>query len=143
MIKTEKRIPFGFRGEWGKVYKKFVYDDGEEIDYQNNSYSQMENDVQFKYLENGIDKSFNSTQPIMNMTTDAENRVVKTTDAYFNDKTKNFECVVSIKDIVFLFGCFWVVEKIDERSIYTPNKQTFYYCGLKRIYDYILRREQC
>ena len=144
MIKVEKRLPFGFRGEWGKVYKLFVFDEenNEGVEYQKNSYAQIDSEVQFKYLENGVDRSV-STQPIMNLVTESLDRVVKTTDAYFDDKERRFKCVVGLHDIVFAFGCFWLVEKMDERSVFNPNKQTFYYCGLKQIDNVMKRRGGC
>ena len=141
MIRVEKRLPFGFKGDWGKVFKLFTYDEEKEnILYQNQNYVEIESEVQFKYLENGIDKNLNSSQPIMNLPTKNEYRIVKTTDAYFNDNTHEFECVVDSNDIVFAFGCYWVVDKVEDKSIFTPNKQTFYYCALKRIFEEVLRR---
>lgn len=140
-MRIEKRIPFGFKGEWGKVYKNYVFDETKEnIEYQRNNYVDIGEDVQFKYLENGIDKSINLTQPIMNLPTNAEYRVAKTTDAYLNIDTNNYECVVGLNDIVYAFGCFWLVEKIEEKSIFNPIKQTFYYIGLKRIFSGIIRK---
>lgn len=140
-IKVEKRLPFGFTGEWGRVYKLYTFDEESgDIIWQNKNYVQIDSDVQFKYLENGVDKSLGTSQPVINLPTTSANRVVKTTDAYFNKKSKNFECVVGLNDIVYVFGCFWLVETMEERSIFTPNKQTFYYCALKRIFDEVIRR---
>jgi len=139
-IKVEKRLPFGFKGEWGKVYKLYTYEvvASNIIEWQKSSYVDIGDDVQFKYIEDGIDKTIDITQPIMNLPTKSEFRLVKTTDAYFNVETSNYECVVGVNDIVKVFGCWWVVEKIEERSIFTPSKQTFYYCGLKKIFEKIV-----
>lgn len=142
MIKVEKRLPFGFRGDWGRVYKLYVFDEQKEnIKYQNNNYVQIESDVQFKYLHNSVNKNISIAQPKNNMPIGAENIIVETTDAYFNDRNKSFECVVYQGDIVFLFGQFWLVEKVEEKNIYTPNKQSFYYCELKKILDGVVRRD--
>lgn len=215
-IRVEKRIPFGFKGEWGQVYKAFNYEEtaavfsdplaGEWLIFENpalldprvrwsvdftsngkgewkdenyrtvrftSTLSEVENgealvkwlqanatripdstyiewnktayidigqDVQFKYLENGIDKQRYFTQTEENIVVKSDYRIVETTDAYFNDETGEFECVVDIGDIVCLFERWWVVDNIDEKSIFTPAKQTFFYLGLKRIHEKIIRR---
>lgn len=141
MFKVEKRLPFGFLGDWGRVYKLYLNDEtGEDIEYQKNNYIQIESDIQFKNIQNGIDKAISSTQPIINIKNSSENMVLKTTDAYFNDITNSYECIVFEGDIIFLFGQFWLVEKIEERNIFTPNKQSFYYCGVKNVSKDIIRR---
>lgn len=139
-IRIEKRIPFGFMGEWGKVYKQYVYDEKtaqDVIKWQDNSYADIGQDVQFKYLEDGIDKQKNPAQPIENRVSKGEYRIAETTDAYFDEDSGGFECVVDLGDIVNVFGRWWVVDSIDEKSIFTPNKQTFYFLGLKRIKEQI------
>lgn len=141
-IRIEKRVPFGFKGEWGKVYKLYVYDEITEqnvIKWQGNSYADIGQDVQFKYIENGVDKQIHISQPVMNLLKVGEYRVAKTTDACFDPVSGNFECVVGLGDIVFVFGRYWVVDKIEEQSIFTPAKQTFYYLGLKDVYKELLQ----
>lgn len=141
-IRIEKRVPFGFKGEWGKVYKLYVYDETTEqnvIKWQGNSYADIGQDVQFKYIENGVDKQIHISQPVMNLLKVGEYRVAKTTDACFDTESGNFECVVGLGDIVFVFGRYWVVDKIEEQSIFTPAKQTFYYLGLKDVYKELLQ----
>ena len=96
--------------------------------------------MQFKYLEDGIDKQTYPTQTKENYVVKSDYRIVETTDAYFNDEIREFECVVSLDDVVYLFGRWWVVDNIDERSIFTPAKQTFFYLGLKRIKEEIIRK---
>lgn len=64
---------------------------------------------------------------------------METTDAYFDDDSGEFECIVDLGDIVNVFGRWWVVDSIDEKSIFTPAKQTFYYIALKRIKEEIIR----
>ena len=144
MIKVEKRIPFGFKGYWGKVFKLFTFDEKREnLKYQNQNYAEIDSEVQFKYLEKAPDRNENTTQPIINLPTKSEYVIAETTDAYFDDKIKDFKCVVSPNDIVYVFGDYWVVEKVEGKSVYTPNKQTFYYCGLKKIFGEILRSSLC
>lgn len=58
-IRVEKRVPFGFKGEWGQVYKSITR--GENLLTRSfygirNYYVDIGQDVQFKYLEDGIDK---------------------------------------------------------------------------------------
>lgn len=140
-IQIEKRVPFGFKGEWGKVYKLYTYNEITEqktIKWQGHSYADIGQDVQFKYIENGIDKQIHISQPVKNLLKIAEYRVAKTTDAYFNSESGNFECVVGIGDIIFVFGRYWIVDKIEEQSVFTPAKQTFYYLGLKKVKKEIL-----
>lgn len=141
-IRIEKRIPFGFLGEWGKLYKQFNFDEKTSITvvkWQDSSYADLGQDVQFKYLEDVTDNQKNPAQPVENRIGKGEYRVVETTDAYFDDDSKEFECVVDLGDIVNVFGRWWVVDSIDEKSIFTPNKQTFYYIALKRIKEQIIR----
>lgn len=135
-IRIEKRIPFGFLGDWGKLYKKYTYAETaprETVEWQDNAYADIGQDVQFKYLEEGIDNQRKPDQPIENRIGGADYRIVETTDAYFDDDSHEFECVVGLGDIVKVFGRWWVVDSIDEKSIFTPSKQTFYYIALKRI----------
>ena len=58
---------------------------------------------------------------------------VETTDAYWNDKTKEFVCCVSPNDIVKVFNKLWIVTEIREVTRYIPKKLSFYYCELKGI----------
>lgn len=142
-IRVEKRIPFGFKGEWGQVYKSYVTEEktsSQVILWGRNQYVDIGQDVQFKYLENGIDKQRYFTQTEENIVVKSDYRIVETTDAYFDDETGEFECVVDIGDVIYLFGRWWVVDNIDEKSIFTPAKQTFFYLGLKRIKEEIIRR---
>ena len=114
--------------------------DSTYIEWNKTAYIDIGQDVQFKYLENGIDKQRYFTQTEENIVVKSDYRIVETTDAYFNDETGEFECVVDIGDIVCLFERWWVVDNIDEKSIFTPAKQTFFYLGLKRIHEKIIRR---
>ena len=141
-IRIEKRVPFGFKGKWGKVYKLTNFNNGSPIIYQDNTYYDIGYDVQFKYLENGVDKSIINSTPIANLVTKGEFRLVKTTDAYFDTSTQEYECVVQPNDIIKVFGDWWICEKVEERSVYTPQKQTFYYLSLKKIFEEVLTNNE-
>lgn len=141
-IKVEKRIPFGFRGDWGKVYKQYSFLDkkgGKILNWQKTEYYDIGMDVQFKPVDDGVAKQKMPSQPKENIVGRGEYRIVQTTDAYFNDESGEFECVVDLGDIVEVFGSFWVVDSIDESCIYTPAKHSFYDVALKIIRDKILR----
>ncbi len=114
--------------------------DSTYIEWNKTAYIDIGQDVQFKYLENGIDKQKYPTQTKENYVVKSDYRIVETTDAYFNDETGEFECVVDLSDVIYLFGRWWVVDNIDEKSIFTPAKQTFFYLGLKRIKEKVIRR---
>ncbi len=142
--RIEKRIPFGFMGDWGKLYKKYTYEEQttkEVVGWKNNAYADLGMDVQFKYLEDGIDKQDKPAQTVDTRVGKGEYRIVETTDAYFDEDSHEFECVVGLGDIVNVFGRWWVVDSIDEKSIFTPQKQTFYYIALKRIKEEIVIKE--
>lgn len=106
-IRIEKRLPFGFKGEWGKLYKRYNYEtlNAQGIIYrQNSAYKDIGQDVQFKYLAHGVDKNVHVSQSIKNMLDDEKYRVAETTDAYFDDETKNYECIIPSVILYFVFG---------------------------------------
>lgn len=135
----EKRLPFGFRGEWGKVYKCNLVDEeqSEVVQWQRNYYRDIGQDVQFKRLEDGTDKKIEYSQTIKNLVERGEYRTLKTTDAYFDNDTNSYKCVVNLGDLVYIRGEWYVCDKIDVRNIVTPYEQCFYYLGLKKIFDKI------
>ena len=144
MLKIEKRLPFGFKGEWGQVYKIYTptQETGESpaiIRWQNASYADIGQDVQFKHPEEGFEKEYAYSQSVANLINLGEFRQEKTTDAFFDEKTKGYKCVVEIGDIVCLSGEYYVCESIKVKNIVTPNEQSFFYLGLKKIYDVILK----
>ena len=59
----DKRIPFGFLGEWGKVYKLYNYNVkvGNVIEYQKSKYYDIGQDVQFRC---GGSRKFTTTQTV-------------------------------------------------------------------------------
>ncbi|MCI9009817.1 MAG: hypothetical protein HFE27_01395 [Clostridia bacterium] len=142
--RIEKRIPFGFRGDWGKLYKKYTYSDTtalEVVSLKKQSYADIGADVQFKPLDDGIASKKMPTEPLENRIKKSEYRIVQTTDAFFNDKKKEYECIVEIDDIVKVFGSYWIAESIDETCVYTPAKQSFYDIGLKIIEENFIEKE--
>lgn len=135
-IRIEKRVPFGFRGEWGKLYKLYTADVTDKnglIKYSKAYYREIGQDVQFKFVENEIDKRKFPYAEVENLITCGEYRVVDSTDAYFDTDRRRFHSVVGVGDVVYLAGDWWTVDKEEERNIYTPLPQTFYRFGLKII----------
>lgn len=142
--RIEKRIPFGFRGDWGKLYKKYTYSDTtalEVVSLKKQSYADIGADVQFKPLDDGIASKKMPTEPLGNRIKKSEYRIVQTTDAYFNDRKKEYECIVEVGDIVKVFGSYWVADSVDEKCVYTPAKQSFYDIGLKIIEENFISKE--
>ena len=132
-IKIDKRVPFGFNGIWAKCYKLTNFNKTENsITYQNSDYYDIGFQVQLKDSDGGFNKSTNNTQSIENLITEGVVKFYKTTDAYFTDF--KYECVVQINDILRVGNDFYIVEKIDEKSIYTPARQTFYYLTTKQVF---------
>ena len=152
MLTIEKRLPFGFRGEWGQVYKIYTPTESEvvntidefgdpttkTIEWQSAHYADIGQDVQFKHQESGFEKEFSIGQAVANLIATGEYRYEKTTDSFFDGKTKTYQCVVEIGDIVNLGGEFYVCESVKVRNIVTPAEHNFYYVGLRKIYDVIL-----
>lgn len=137
-IRIDKRVPFGFKGKWGKCYKLTNYNETKNsITYQRNSYYDVGYDVQFKDLEAGIDKTIVNSQPIANLIAVGDYRVIKTTDAFI-DENNNYKCICQPNDIIKFDNEFWVVEKLDVKSVYTPNKQAIYYLTIKNVFDEIV-----
>lgn len=135
-IRIEKRLPYGFIGKWGKLYKMYAYDEkdiqtnNEVITYMRKNYIELGMDLQYKKVN---DKSIVKDALLVDYIANTDKCLVETTDAFFNDKVKEFECVVSLDDIVLLDRDYWLVEHIQEKRIYTPKEQSFYYIALKLI----------
>lgn len=134
MIKVERRTPFGFKGDWGVLYKLYTYDDVQDgvLQYQNHNYLKVSTKVQFKTLTKGGKMRYNA-QIISNLLVDATRVVVETTDAYFDTASKTHKCVVEEADIINLRGEWWEVEKVDIDIVYTPARQEHYFCTLRQI----------
>ena len=55
-MRVERRIPFGFRGDWGTVYKRYTAESelntkNNQITYEKNNYVDIGVAVQFKPVE--------------------------------------------------------------------------------------------
>lgn len=136
-ISLDKRVPFGFKGVWGKCYKHTIYrETTDKISYEQSSYFDVGFDIQFKYLENSSDKRISFMESVANLISKGSYRVVKTTDATFFDG--RYESVVQLGDIVFFEGKYWLVDNLEEKSIFNPAKQTFYYIGMKDIFNNVI-----
>lgn len=137
----EKRLPFGFRGDWGKLYKRFtptateespVQANGVKVDvitYQDNVYRDIGMDVQFKH----VDDVSSGTEQTAAALHEGIYTVAKTTDSYFDDSRQEYMCVVAVDDIVKVFGRLWTVTGVRYTTRHTPAEQKFYYCELKAI----------
>ena len=138
-IRVEKRLPFGFLGEWGKVYKLYTRDEIETEDnvdvviYQKGYYADIGQDVQFKH-QSGVDKTLELSQTVQNLVNKGEIRLVETTDAYFDTNTRSYKCVVALGDILDFNNEYYVCEKIEVRNVVNPAEQCFYYLQCKKVY---------
>lgn len=135
-MKIQKRLPFGFRGDWGKLYKRYTEDeectvDGDRvIEHEQNYYVDIGMDVQFKRVS---DSSSAMEQAIKGLPGPVRYITVETTDAYWDDDFKCYECIVAVDDIVKVFNRVWIVKSIRETCKYTPARHSFYYCELESI----------
>ena len=131
--RVEKRLPFGFMGQWGRVFKPFDYDmvdvDNEKITYNSREYVEIGMDVQFKRIDD--DKI--RTKMGLGVSSEDNTILVETTDSYFDDNFKQIECIVGVDDVVYLFNRYFKVDKITFRSLYTPAEQKFFYITLSYI----------
>ena len=131
--RVEKRIPFGFKGQWGRVFKPFDFDmvdsDNEQIKYNSRDYVEIGMDVQFKRIDDDKIRA----KVGLGASSEDSTILVETTDSYFDDKSKQFECIVGVDDIVYLFNRYFKVGKVTFRSLYTPAEQKFFYITLNYI----------
>lgn len=133
MIKVEKRLPFGFAGFWGKVYKPFNYTEeeekyGEVVEFDHKRYVAMTMPVQFR---DAFDRSVGRTRLIKDLSAEDVEDVQETSDSYWKDG--GFACVVSVGDLV-RFGNDWnFVTKVVDKNIFSPAPQTIYAVVLKNI----------
>lgn len=143
LYKIEKRVPFGFLGEWGKVYKLYNSDhfsgedDSDIIEYQQSNYADIGQDIQVKH-QIGTTRKLELSQTVMNLVDKGEYMIRVTTDAYFDTKTQAFRCIVDLGDILYLEGSYWVCDKVEARVIETPKEHQFFQLGLKKIFDKII-----
>lgn len=134
-MRVERRIPFGFRGDWGTVYKRYTDKQTQQtknntITYEKNNYVDIGIPVQFKPVE---EESKGVEQPVKGLMTNSNYITVETTDSYYCDRRKDYICTVDIGDIVEVLGSLWIVDSLKESNRYTPKKLSFYYLELKGI----------
>ncbi len=134
-MKVERRLPFGFRGDWGTVYKRYtgectINTKNNQITYEKNNYVDIGVAVQFKAVE---DITRGVEQALKGLMTTSTTITVETTDSYYCDKKKEYICTVDIGDIVQVLGSLWIVTSLKENTRYTPKKLSFYYLELKGI----------
>ena len=140
MITIEKRLPIGFKGEWGKVYKLYTpteKDSDDAIIWSKGYYADIGQDVQFSHAGGTI--RIELSQVAKNLLAKGEYVMRKTGDAYWCDG--EYKCVVEIGDIVKLGNNYFVCDSIGIEEIETPQEQQVYQLGLKKIFDKILTGE--
>lgn len=89
-IKVERRVPFGFRGDWGKVFKKYtdleeLKLDGRAIKVESNYYVSLDDDIQFKQVG---DITSANEQTLSGLEMRTYYATVETTDSYWDDELK-------------------------------------------------------
>lgn len=135
MYRPERRIPFGFRGDWGTLYKRYTEGcsldlKNETIHYEDNNYVEIGMSIQFKPVGN---MSSSSEQVIKGLEAQPFYLTVETTDSYWDDEIKEFVCCVESGDLVKIFNKLWLVTEVREVARFSPKKLSFYYCDLKSI----------
>ena len=135
MIRVEKRLPMGRPGTWIKLFKKNTYNLEEEInsevvEYNKSNYLALKMPIQIKRVDD-FEKS--KEKLLAALTTNADNILIKTSDSYYNKQEQDYDCVVSVDDLLQFDKNWWLVNKILEKSFYTPRKQSYYYIQLKKV----------
>jgi len=124
-----RRLPFGFRGEWGKLFKRWTtneavnFPDERVLKYEKNWYVAIEQAVQFK---RGTDVQGTVEQPLTGLAIATNYCTVQTTDATWNTKTKRYESIANQDDIVFYRGAYWIVTNQAE-EVLNELAQTYIY----------------
>lgn len=132
MYKPERRIPFGFRGDWGTLYKRYTEGcsldlKNETIHYEDNNYVEIGMSIQFKPVGEIV---VTKEQTLKGLKTPVYSITVETTDAYYDDNIKDWVCCVDIGDIVKVLDELWIVTGFRENVRYAPKKLSFYYLEL-------------
>ena len=101
MYKPERRIPFGFRGDWGTLYKRYTEGcsldlKNETIHYEDNNYVEIGMSIQFKPVGEIV---VTKEQTLKGLKTPVYSITVETTDAYYDDNIKDWVCCVDIGEI--------------------------------------------
>ena len=137
-MKIEKRLPIGFLGEYGTLYKLSIQEDlttyNEELNstyivYNSANYIKVLTDLQLVDLSSN--KDFISS--VKNLTDTGEYKYFKTSDSFYNRDTEQWECCVNIGDIINCEKAYYICEKIQEKQVHTPKTQSIYYLYLKKI----------
>lgn len=138
VIKVERRVPFGFVGDWATLYKLYTFDDVETVGqtsvvkYQNHNYLKIHTKLQLKTRTNA--SKMRSIEPqVSNLESRADHAIVETTDAYFDVSKKVYKCVADAGDLINYRGEWWEIEKIDIEVKYTPGRQEHYYMTIKKV----------
>jgi len=132
----ERRLPMGFVGDWGKVFKRFnadkilLVDEKNIIEHQKEFYVSLEQNVQFKRAEN---LNRETKQSLFGGEADSGIMVVKTSDSYYDNKKKQWRCIADPRDIVLVFGQRWLVKKIYNDCINDLAHHYIYYMTLENI----------
>jgi len=83
--RIEKRLPFGFTGQWGLLFKPFDYDmvdvDNEKITYNKRDYVEIGMSLQLKRLDDMEAKA----KIGLGSSASSNKIAVETTDAYLDD----------------------------------------------------------
>lgn len=131
MIRVEKRLPFGFVGMWGNVYKVCKYeDDNGDVEYNKRNYIRMDMPVQFR---DAFDKTHNKTKIATDLSADNVEDLVETTDAYYDNEAGGYSCVVSVGDILRFGDSWWNVKSVQEKNFFMPQQHTIYAISLLRV----------
>ena len=134
-MRVEKRLPFGFRGDWGRLYKENIKSN-ESIECGGVIYYVLDDDIQFKELEKSESSKVGKSVP--NLVLTADSKICQTTDAYFDDTKREYASIVQVGDIVKAFGEWWIVEVVESESIFTPRRQTVYNLVLQKIFEKVV-----
>ena len=139
LIKVEKRLPFGFRGEWAILYKLYTYDDINNgvIQYQNHNYLKIPTKLQVKTNTNSP-KMRSVEQQVADLENISTNSTIETTDAYFDVHKNSYKCVAEVGDLIQYRAEWWEVTKIDIQVKYVPARQERYFIGLKKIDEEVI-----
>lgn len=131
----KRRIPFGFTGDWGKLYKLFTDDDditidGQTITYEKNHYVDLGVDIQFK---KDSEITTETEQQIKGLHNTVYFVTVSTSDAYYDEDLMQYCCCVEVGDIVVLWGRKWIVTSVQERSKVVPKRMSVWACDVRSI----------
>jgi ribosomal protein L14 len=147
----KRRINIGFKGVGGAVFKRYTIPDkltvsvenddtGETADenkarqevirYEKNTYINTGCTVQF---QKNSDMVVQSSQMINGLIVKQYFLQVITSDCYFNDYEKEYDCIADVGDIVEVFGKRWIVTNRTARLIEKPKSYEWFMLDMKSI----------